>query len=161
MAKCPHGCTRCKVIEAGLGGRALTPRELVEVFGVAEVERERPPLAEDTQRAIAAAEVAQIAYEDAHRETGIALAGNRRHPDYADTVEAAFAEREDVQRHLARARALRHELTLRDQEAWRAERAQAEQVERAERKRAAREAELRRRQGLLDRVKTAVRGGRG
>lgn len=134
MAECPHGCVRCRLIEAGLGGQPLTPRQFLDHFEIIEPTSERAPLAEDTLEAAAAVELARIAYDEAHRAVGeIISEGNPRAADYGDALGALTADRSEAGARLQSARNLYHALAMRDQEAFRLARQAAEQRERAER----------------------------
>jgi hypothetical protein len=112
---CPHDCARCRAIEAGLDSRPLTQREFLSLHELVEPLREdRVQWSQETLDAQLAAEVAQIAYEDARRE-------------WLSVTEKAEAAKRDELRWLNDL-----EKQLREQEIERAQRGAREELERQE-----------------------------
>jgi hypothetical protein len=112
---CPHDCVRCRAIEAGLDSRPLTQSEFLSIHELVESSREdRVEWSQETREAQLAAEVAQIAYEDARRE-------------WLAVTEKAEAARQDELRWLNDL-----EKQRREQEIERAQRGAREELEQQE-----------------------------
>lgn len=152
MAACPHDCLRCRVIEAGHDpGHGLSSQQFVEIFGLVEQERERAPLADDTLEAIAAEEVARIAFDRAHGDVSslVFTKGRKDDPELEEALLAATKERSDAAKRHNEVRARMHALVLRDQELWRAERRLAKTREREKREAAERAAQRKKGRSLI------------
>lgn len=129
---CPHGCSRCRAIEAGLAGRPLEQKEFILVSGgLIEPSREgRVQWSQKTLDAALAADVAQVAFEDAQRtwvETGALVEAEKaklrvregvedRPLDgkYEEALHTARADLEEASERLRACRSRYHELAARD-----------------------------------------------
>jgi len=124
MAQCPHSCSRCAALEAGYGGRGLTPSEFLKLFADDLVEQpHRNGTPAELAEAIAEAEVARDAAEEifqrAHDEVGrliVELKGKTDAAALEDALVIATEERVEAGEELVKARVAYHELARRDDE---------------------------------------------
>jgi hypothetical protein len=115
MASCPHDCARCRAIEAGYAGRALTPAEFLDLFEIIASPSSNgvtPP----TIEAAEAVEAAEKLYDDANDAVGELIAKLQRSDDQEleEALELATLDRDDAADRLQRARLLYQGLRRRD-----------------------------------------------
>jgi hypothetical protein len=116
-ASCPHGCARCRAIEAGYAGRGLTPAEFLEIFSEDLIEQpRRNGHSPETLEAAEAVEAAEIAWRLADDQVGkvIAALRGRSDPQLEAALVAATEARGEADDALRAARRTYHRLARAD-----------------------------------------------
>jgi hypothetical protein len=148
-AACPHDCVRCRAIEAGLAGRPLTHAEFLSLYEI----KTRPPRevvwADDTAEAALSLELAETAWQKAHRTHHDVLVAleretkqTRRRSELIEAAQFARRELDDADGKVVALRVRHRELVERDLQGRREE---DERVELAAAERTSADAETTRR----------------
>jgi hypothetical protein len=143
------------VIEAGYAGRALTPREFMEVFGVVEPSSVNGYHSEDTIEAAAELETAEATYARLNDEVGRLILGLRQRddPDLEAALQVAAAERAEAADALTAARVHHQGLARRDHQRRLAEQYAADLAAQAQARQERQRERVERGRGVLARLR--------